>query len=756
MARQTYRSLFIFLVFFAGSVLDACSASAKAPYHGTIFLEKDIITAADPTAFKSLDFKGTGQRSMFDRRIDRFSRVDAWLFTAQFRDSTAIEVQVNREFEREEAEKEALFYLTAIGRIPQVLRSKVETVWIHKGNKPFGGGNNNLLIHVEQGQAYARDGILEETFVHEAAHTSMDGDHAEAPAWLEAQRLDANFISQYAQDNPLREDVAESYLLHFAIRHRPRRVSDELKSIVEKTIPNRLRYFDMLTLNLSPCVDQEPIAGDQRSDTTPANSVAQQTPGDNWPLSRSFASPYAVQAAASDNFRTFAVSNTQVAVYERSTGELLGTSKGEAQHLNSAFLHEGRLYCAHSNYPQQPEQSEIRVFDPETGELKIFRDFGQSSGSLTWAVYRDESWWCHFAFYGAENNRSYLARFDSQWRELGRWTFPQSILSQLGQYSLSGGIWLGNELLVTGHDDRLLFRLVLPSSGNELIHSGTDRVPFTGQGFAFDPATGGLVGIDRSQRSIQFADPPRSRPLRLRLLSYNIHHGEGVDGVLDLQRIANVIRQANPDLVALQEVDRKVSRTQQQDQPAILAHETSMMVAFGSNLKLQGGDYGNAILSRFPLLAQENLHLPSLHQGEQRGLLVTQIQLPDNRPTLWFLATHLDHRRDGAERLASADRIIEFIQPKGNDIVVLAGDLNERRSSPGVSKLLEVFTLGHDDELATIPVQQPESQIDFIMTRPTSRWRPLETHVLEESIASDHRPILAVFELLPSVEAATE
>lgn len=737
MVRQTFRSIPMVLFFIPWCVLGLVSASAKVPYHGTIFLEKDIITADDPTAFKTLAFQGSGQRSMFDRRIDRFARTDAWLFTAEFSDSAAIEVQVNREFERDEAETEALFYLNAIGRIPQVLRSKVETVWIHKGNKPFGGGNNNLLIHVEQGEAYERDGILEETFVHEAAHTSLDGDHAEAPAWLEAQRLDANFISQYAQDNPLREDVAETYLLHFAIRHRSQRVSDELKSTVEKTIPNRLRYFDLLNLNLSPC-------------------VVQQAPGDNWPLSRSFASPYAIQAAAADHSRMFAVSNTQVAVYERSTGKLLATSQGDAQHLNSAFLHEGRLYCAHSNYPQQPEQSDLRVFDPETGTLNVFHDFGQSLGSLTWAVYREESWWCHFAFYGTENHRSYLARFDSQWRETGRWTFPPSVLSQLGQYSLSGGIWLNDELLVTGHDDRLVFRLALPSSGSELIHSGTDKVPFTGQGFAFDPATGGLVGVDRSQRSILFADPPRSRPLRLRLLSYNIHHGEGVDGVLDVQRIAKVIRQANPDLVALQEVDREVLRTQQQDQPAILASETSMVMAFGGNLKLQGGDYGNAVLSRFPLSAHENLHLPSLNQGEQRGLLVSQIQLPDDRPPLWFLVTHLDHRRDGAERLASADRILEFIKPKGNDAVVLAGDLNERRGSPAISRLLEVFTLGHDDELATIPVQQPQSQIDFVMTRPSSRWRPIETQVLEESTASDHRPILSVFELLPSLETATK
>ena len=226
--------------------------AAKPPFHGTIFLEKEIITKEDPTAFERLEFAGTGQREMFDRRTDKFERVEAWLFIAKFTDSADIEVQVNREFTREEAETEASFYLPAIGRIPQVLRSKVETVWIHKGNKLFGGGNNNLLIHVEQGKAYDRDGILEETFVHEASHTSLDQDHAKAEKWLEAQIADGAFISRYAEENPTREDIAETYLLHFALRHRPDRIKSDLNKTIESTIPNRIKYFDSLDFNLSP------------------------------------------------------------------------------------------------------------------------------------------------------------------------------------------------------------------------------------------------------------------------------------------------------------------------------------------------------------------------------------------------------------------------------------------------------------------------------------------------------------------------
>ena len=92
----------------------------------------------------------------------------------------------------------------------------METVWIHRGTEPFGGGNNNLLIHTGRADLYAADGILEETLVHEAAHTSLDAAHASAPAWLAAQSADPTFISTYARDFPNREDIAESVLPYLA------------------------------------------------------------------------------------------------------------------------------------------------------------------------------------------------------------------------------------------------------------------------------------------------------------------------------------------------------------------------------------------------------------------------------------------------------------------------------------------------------------------------------------------------------------
>ena len=101
---------------------------------------------------------------------------EAFLFNAIYEERT-IEIQVNPEFKNSDnAFKEALFYSTAIGRLPNFLLTNVKTVWIHKGNKGWGGGNENLLIHTGRSKEYISKDIVEETFIHEAAHTSLDWD----------------------------------------------------------------------------------------------------------------------------------------------------------------------------------------------------------------------------------------------------------------------------------------------------------------------------------------------------------------------------------------------------------------------------------------------------------------------------------------------------------------------------------------------------------------------------------------------------
>jgi N-acyl-D-amino-acid deacylase len=212
------------------------------------------------------------------------------------------------------------------------------------------------------------------------------------------------------------------------------------------------------------------------------------------------------QAAAADERFVYAIDSAVIGKYDRTTGQLLGTSMGEAHHMNSGFLWEGKLYCAHSNYPGKPEHSEIKVLDPETMALTTFKDFGESNGSLTWAVREGGAWWCTFAFYGPENARTRLVKFDDQWREVGVWTYPPEVVKELGQYSISGGIFQDGRLLATGHDRKVVYCLRVPEQPGVLELVGTLPAPFPGQGIASDAKTGGIVGINRGKKQVVFGE----------------------------------------------------------------------------------------------------------------------------------------------------------------------------------------------------------------------------------------------------------
>lgn len=232
----------------------------------------------------------------------------------------------------------------------------------------------------------------------------------------------------------------------------------------------------------------------------------------------------------------------------------------------------------------------------------------------------------------------------------------------------------------------------------------------------------------------------------LRVLSYNIHHAEGTDGQTELPRIAGIIRDARPDLVALQEVDRGVRRTGQADQPQLLSELTGMKVVYGDNISLEGGLYGNAVLTRLPIVRSKNHKLPIIDNGEQRGVLEVELRLSGGE-SLLLLATHLDHRPADEERLASVRGINELISDRGSTPALLVGDLNDLPESRVLATLGESWQRTNEHVLPTFPATGPQRQIDYVLFQPSNRWCVVETRVLDESLASDHRPVLAVLEL---------
>jgi len=238
-----------------------------------------------------------------------------------------------------------------------------------------------------------------------------------------------------------------------------------------------------------------------------------------WIASRQLVTPYATQAAAADGHFLYAISSTTVAKFARSSGHLLATTTTPTTtHLNSGYLHDGKLYCAHSNYPNTPHESDIRVFDPRTDSLSVYHTFANPPGSLVWCIRKDGRWWCCFAHYGQENHRTVLIEYTEGGLtgEARRFLFPQELIADFDGMSASGGNWDGDTLLVSHHHFPALYRLRLPGPGDppawlrlvEALHC-----PFPGQGFAIDPRpeAGGqqthLVGIDRPGRAIVLAAP---------------------------------------------------------------------------------------------------------------------------------------------------------------------------------------------------------------------------------------------------------
>lgn len=237
-------------------------------------------------------------------------------------------------------------------------------------------------------------------------------------------------------------------------------------------------------------------------------------------------------------------------------------------------------------------------------------------------------------------------------------------------------------------------------------------------------------------------------PITLRVLSYNIHHGEGLDGRIDLPRIAQVITDARADLVALQEVDRGVPRSQRLDLPAELGRLTGLTPCFEKNIPYQGGDYGNAILTRFPIKSSRNTHYKMLRPREQRGLL--QVVLDVQGRDVVLMNTHLDYRPDDTERVANVAELQAAVAAAGAGTpVIVCGDFNATpgsRPHAGVETFLaDVWSLVGRGDGFSFPARAPAKRIDYIwISRKTIE--PVRMEVLR-SEASDHLPLLAELRL---------
>lgn len=232
---------------------------------------------------------------------------------------------------------------------------------------------------------------------------------------------------------------------------------------------------------------------------------------------------------------------------------------------------------------------------------------------------------------------------------------------------------------------------------------------------------------------------PQDDVMSLKIMTYNIRHGAGMDDVVDLDRQAEVIRNAAPDIVGLQEVDSVVKRSGYIDEAAYLANSLGMYGKFGPAIPLTKGKYGVAILSKEVPLSVRNIPLPG---EEKRTLLVCEFQ------EYVFACTHLDLNEEN--RLSSLSIILEEAAQWDKPFFI-CGDWNDEPSSTLITKMKRSFyfinNLTNTSANFTFPARTPTKIIDYITSYGAGTNRVVKSvksrKVINEPEASDHRPVMA-------------
>jgi len=231
-----------------------------------------------------------------------------------------------------------------------------------------------------------------------------------------------------------------------------------------------------------------------------------------------------------------------------------------------------------------------------------------------------------------------------------------------------------------------------------------------------------------------------------RVMTYNIKRGEGNDGKTDLERSAQVIANEKPDFVGLQEIDENARRSGNVDQADALGKRLGMNAAFGWFMPFQGGRYGMAVLSRYPIRESRSFKLPA--GNEPRIALAVEVELPSGE-SLMLVNVHFDWVNDDSYRFAQARSLQTFLDQLTMPFILM-GDFNDTPDSRTV-KLLAAGRLEAkkpEQDRLTYSATNPRVEIDYLFASPASRWKVNDVRVIDEPLASDHRPVAADFQLI--------
>jgi len=249
-------------------------------------------------------------------------------------------------------------------------------------------------------------------------------------------------------------------------------------------------------------------------------------------------------------------------------------------------------------------------------------------------------------------------------------------------------------------------------------------------------------GVSREQATTS----KKSTSNELKIMSYNIHIGNppSKPGLIDMDAIIKVIQTEDPDLISLQEVDVNTARSGKIDQAEIIARKLGMNFYFAKTIDHDGGDYGVAILSKFPISETKTHRLTTVagSGGEPRVIATARIQLKNGK-YIRFGATHLDHLKNPVNREVQIEEINKIASDEKLPFII-AGDLNAVTESTVIQKLDQVFMRTCSTCEPTFPEVKPNRTIDFIAFKKSDSFSVISHRVIQEHYASDHLPVVAL------------
>ena len=250
-----------------------------------------------------------------------------------------------------------------------------------------------------------------------------------------------------------------------------------------------------------------------------------------------------------------------------------------------------------------------------------------------------------------------------------------------------------------------------------------------------------------------------SGPQTIRIMTYNIHHGVGLDSAFDFYRFSNVIINAHADIVALQDVDRNVARTRKMDLMTKLADLTGMTYTYMKSMDIGGGENGNGLLTRFPILEEKHVHFRLQSSTQECSLL--QLVLDVKGTETVFLNTELNRAGNDSLQSSNVSEILDIAAQYPNTPVILVGCMNITPESKSMTMLRkgfrDIWAVAGSGNGFTHPSNAPQNRFDYIFV--SNQKVPNDTKNLEVSLspvsatvlasnASDHLPLLVALKVV--------